>query len=418
MRNQLKTFYSALLIVATLGLTSTVHGIPAFARQTGLECSSCHAASGFPVLNAFGQAFKAGGYSQANEDDLIGDGETLSIPKTLNASIVLKVRNPIGTTGPGETDTESKLELPDEAGLIFGGRIAKDMGFMLEYSLAESATANAKFMFAPEIGPVRLGIVGWLSADGPGMMFENLSTAQIANIRPTERDKGAAHEVGFHDGSKGVGLYVWHPMGYIVFTPVFGGGADALWSNSKDSAAATDNFGYYIRVAATPTFGNVALGIGAAYLGGSKITNSYSTTGTTVDAETGEFSAGKTSTPYTYSSFIVDAQAFMDVGLPLSIYASYGMDVSSDNAETSTSAASLYAEVGIVPDVFLAGPKFAWKNQENSKTDTLKFGAVAKYYLFRNVKLELDFTFTTVTVDGSDANKDEWEIMPMVFAAF
>jgi hypothetical protein len=410
MRNQLKTFYSALLIVATLGLTSTVHGIPAFARQTGLECSSCHASAGFPVLNAFGQAFKAGGYSQANEDDLIGDGETLSLPRTLNASIVLKVRNPIGNTkdlnnvgGGTDADVVSKLELPDETGLIFGGRIAKDMGFMLEFALPDAEIANAKFMYMPEVGPVRLGVSGWASSDGPGMMFENLSTGQIANIRPAERLKGAAHSVDMHIGTKGIGIVVWHPMGFLVATPVFDA-SNTVWSNSNDTAIGQDNVGYYIRVAATPTFGNVSMGIGASYLGG---------TITAVDATTSARTKNELGT------FTVDAQAFMDVGLPLSIFGSFGMDTSADTASGGNElAAQLYVEAGVVPDVFNIGPFVGFTNKAETKVDTISFGAVAKYYMFKNVKLELDFTYTTISTDGTSNEVDEWEIMPLVFAAF
>lgn len=41
-------------------LARPAHAIPAFAEQTGLNCSACH--EGFPQLNAFGRAFKLNGY--------------------------------------------------------------------------------------------------------------------------------------------------------------------------------------------------------------------------------------------------------------------------------------------------------------------------------------------------------------------
>lgn len=64
----LKTIYGVLAVVVALCLTTTTHGSPQFARQTGLDCNSCHASSGkFPALNSFGQAFKAGGYTQDRE---------------------------------------------------------------------------------------------------------------------------------------------------------------------------------------------------------------------------------------------------------------------------------------------------------------------------------------------------------------
>jgi hypothetical protein len=54
-------------LLATVGLFGLVvltsvpaHGIPAFARRTGLRCTACHEA--WPVLNDFGRAFRDNGY--------------------------------------------------------------------------------------------------------------------------------------------------------------------------------------------------------------------------------------------------------------------------------------------------------------------------------------------------------------------
>ena len=42
--------------------------IPAFARQTGMPCSGCHYQH-FPVLNAFGRAFKEGGFTMIGSEE-------------------------------------------------------------------------------------------------------------------------------------------------------------------------------------------------------------------------------------------------------------------------------------------------------------------------------------------------------------
>jgi len=414
MRNQLKTFYSVLLIVATLGLTSTVHGVPAFARQTGLDCNSCHAAAGFPTLNAFGAAFKAGGYSQANEDDLIGDGEALSIPKSLNMSVVLKVRNPIeGTTQDnGDTTSKSTLDMPDEMAFLVGGRTGKNMGFLVESALSRDGNeaVSAKYVFAPEIGPVRLGIVPWYSDLGVGYFFETQSTGMARNIRPGEKVKGAAFNLGLTDADAtgqtiGLGVYVWHPMGFLAVTPYFGS-TGTTWSDIN--AAGTDNaadIAWYIRAAATPTFGDVAMSIGGAFWTGKH-------EGATVNA------------------FVVDATAEMEVGVPLTIELSFGMDLNGEtyNAAHAAGADSVmglegYVEAGVIPDVAMVGLLVGFTQQTlpavvNSDLD---IGLVGKYHVARNVKLELDFVYTTKSTDGTFAATDtvsEWLIMPMVFAAF
>jgi hypothetical protein len=43
--------------------SSPVRALPAFARQTGLACTSCHTA--YPQLNAFGREFKLSGYTES-----------------------------------------------------------------------------------------------------------------------------------------------------------------------------------------------------------------------------------------------------------------------------------------------------------------------------------------------------------------
>jgi hypothetical protein len=435
MRNQLKTFYSALLIVATLGLTSTVHGVPTFARQTGLDCNSCHAASGFPTLNAFGAAFKAGGYSQANEDDLLGDGEALSIPKNLNISVVLKAMNPVAfkteTDAAAKTTTtsDSKFVLPDEMALLIGGRIGKNAGFLIESGLGNdglggaNSALGAKFVFAPEIGPVRLGIVPWWSDLGAGYIFETMSTGAVNNLRAAEEMKGAAHRIGMNGTAQtGLGLYVWHPMGFVAFSPYFDSATvtantGAFWGTTSDVTGYTDkssdNIGYYTRAAVTPSFGDVAMGIGVQYWSGK-------------------------SAAVTNNSFVIDAQAMMDIGLPLSIYITYGMnsedysvarDLFNSGADiigaTGTNyALTAYVEAGIVPDVFMLGLAFAMASDTidvatttitTTKTD---MGLVAKYHVFRNLKVELDVFYTTVANDYNDQASTEFLILPMIFGAF
>jgi hypothetical protein len=407
MRNQLKTVYSVLALVATLGLTSTVHGVPTFARQTGLDCTSCHAASGFPTLNSFGAAFKAGGYSQANEDDLVGDGETLSIPKALNVSVVLKALQPIegGSTTVNGTTTDNgvaaDLVLPDEMALLIGGRLGTNSGFLIESALGKgvdagdftggNAALGAKYVFAPELGPVRLGIVPWWTDLGAGYVFESLSTGAINNLRAAEEMKGAAHRLGMNDLGQmtGLGLYLWHPMGFVAFTPFFAG-----TENPANGTSWVDSdIGYYVRAAATPSFGSVNLGIGVQYWAGVANGN-------------------------TLGTFVVDAQAMMDVGIPLSIFATFGMDNSvTDVSKTSLTA---YVEAAIVPDTFMTGLAFTL-GSETVGTDTatdIGIGLVAKYHIFRNLKFELDVFYDMGSNSANTDTTTGWLILPMIFGAF
>ena len=302
MRNQLKIVYSALTIVAMLGLTSTVHGVPAFARQTGLDCNSCHHQAGWPILNAFGQAFKAGGYTQASEDNLMGDGEALSIPKTLNAAVIFKVRQHfIGTTSTGKVTENTtavsvtnpgttldhtgttltqtnETDMPDEWAIWLGGRGGKHVGFAAEVGRSGPEAIGVLGFKVPitfDVGPVKLGAVPyWTDAQGPGWGFENLSTGSVGNIKMFEG--GAAQSArmylddagitGMDGKASGLGFYVWHPMGYVYYS--------AFANEGSNNGAVNGAFAHNIRVAVTPSFAGIDLALGWQFMTGSWGANS------------------------------------------------------------------------------------------------------------------------------------------------
>src|SRR5580692_5260605 len=54
-------------LILLLASVPAAHGVPAFARKTGLPCSACHEA--WPMLNNFGQTFKDNGYQLGNGRD-------------------------------------------------------------------------------------------------------------------------------------------------------------------------------------------------------------------------------------------------------------------------------------------------------------------------------------------------------------
>jgi hypothetical protein len=82
------TFF--LTVTSLLLLPGEAAAVPAFARQTGMACEACHALV-FPPLNAFGGAFKEGGYTMVGGQSMI-EGEHLSLPMALNMSLLAKVR--------------------------------------------------------------------------------------------------------------------------------------------------------------------------------------------------------------------------------------------------------------------------------------------------------------------------------------
>lgn len=60
------SIFRALILVVLVVSTSIpllAHALPAFARQTGQQCATCHAGGQFPELTSFGRMFKMTGYT-------------------------------------------------------------------------------------------------------------------------------------------------------------------------------------------------------------------------------------------------------------------------------------------------------------------------------------------------------------------
>src|SRR3989337_1389943 len=141
--NVLLAFAAFFIFSVSLWVVPEANAVPGFARQTGLACSTCHFQH-FPALNAFGRAFKAGGYTQVGGQSLI-EGEDLSIPATLNASLITKIRYQMtnGSDASSTTTTnegkigknKGELQFPDEAALLIGGRAGGHIGVLLEDQL-------------------------------------------------------------------------------------------------------------------------------------------------------------------------------------------------------------------------------------------------------------------------------------------
>src|SRR2546425_13013811 len=61
----MKLVYWTAMVAALLLAPALVHAVPSFARQTGLECVSCHLS--WLELSSVGREFKLGGYTLMKE---------------------------------------------------------------------------------------------------------------------------------------------------------------------------------------------------------------------------------------------------------------------------------------------------------------------------------------------------------------
>ena len=268
-------------ILATAAFAPHASALPAFARQTGMECNACHQQH-FPILSSFGRSFKASGYTIMGAQGLI-DGEHLSVPIALNAAVLIKMRYqrqsngvPGLRDGTGTSTGDGMWQMGDEFSLFFGGRIAENIGFLMENNVAASkgplvAGLRVPIMF--DVANSKISAIPF-STDALGVAYSyELSSAGVmrANRWAELRRDASAIQYAIADGNgshakwagaaAGLAMVVQNDKGFINYTrwmpnPLPGGNAGETPSFSPGSN--------YLRIAVTPTLGEWAIvgGIG------------------------------------------------------------------------------------------------------------------------------------------------------------
>jgi hypothetical protein len=167
----------AALASAALFLPGRAVAVPSFSRQTGRSCSACH--TQFPELNAFGRAFKIGGYTLAdsplNEDKDIRKKEVLSLPQVpLVSTMFLASYTSLDKRLPSDAGPTMNGDVlfPDQLSLFLAGRIASQVGAFIQvtYDSQEGSVAldNTDIRFVGTPG----GKVAW------GFTLNNNPTVQ------------------------------------------------------------------------------------------------------------------------------------------------------------------------------------------------------------------------------------------------
>jgi len=134
----------AVVAVSAVSIAPTTsEAIPAFARQTGAACLSCHFQT-FPALNSFGRAFKMGAFTDVGEQALIED-DNLSLPAVLNSAFVLRghYQSDKKTTAAGVTSTTTTWAIPADTVLLMAGRVGSNTGAFVEFAGAGAGATGA-----------------------------------------------------------------------------------------------------------------------------------------------------------------------------------------------------------------------------------------------------------------------------------
>jgi len=413
MRTRLFVCVAALFLFAlSLYTPKEASAVPAFARQTGLACNTCHYQH-FPTLNSFGRAFKAGGYTMVGGQSLV-EGDFLSMPSALNASLITKVRFQ-KTDGASDTGTnKGELQFPDEAALIIGGRAGEHVGFLLEASLKDGDSRFTSFRMPfvyTVVNDTKLSVVPFTTdAAGASYGYELLNTGALRINRPIEhREQISAQQFIGTDGSAtGIAFVVHRDLYHANYT---------MWSNNHGDTDAGPYLSY-ARLAFTPTYAGWDLGAGVQWWGGK----------------------GKMSGAHTKAdAWAIDAQAQgMIASFPVGVYASYAKAAKSDAGETAnlfngsttddTDAFGLLVELGVIPNRLTLALGYLTGNAAtgasagmngNSATGSQNAVTVgANYQLTQNVNLVWNSSFHGGDAfDPDPANGDQLHTA-QIFAAF
>jgi len=214
---KLKSTQLALVGLLTFAsLTQEAQALPMFSAQTGMDCTGCHTQI-MPRLNKFGRKFVASGMTMSKQ---LADMNTSS-DMDINPSVLLKSRyaktwdKPDGHGVVQEDGTnDGEFSAIRMAGLYLGGRLADNVGGMLNLSWREehSTSVYGKVVNANEIEDGYWGIAAYTTPEyGPFAGLESYSTGLFKPLRYFDmRLYSNTYQMGGREspqGSTGLQLY-------------------------------------------------------------------------------------------------------------------------------------------------------------------------------------------------------------------
>lgn len=377
-------------VVATFLAMAPAQAVPAFARQTGKACSTCHFQH-YPALNDYGRDFKASGFVDMGKQGTLKGSKTseLSLPDVLNASIFMKARyqKSNGTDLPNTPTTASgEWQAPDEFALLLAGRISSNIGFLIEAQMADQAApllAGFKMPFMYDVGGKKMGVIPF-TTDGLGVAygFELLNTGAVRNVRIAEHrsETSAQQYIGTATPAFGAAFVLSDPSYFINFTrwsPAHAATAEGRTGNGPSAN--------YLRAAYLPSWGEWDIGMGVQLWSGSARVDDDSGNGTDHLVQT--------------KAWAIDFQAQGNVGgKPMGIYLAHANAAGQKPGETNLfntapkakTATTITVEYGVLPQkaTIMAAYRVGNNGKATNATDNaLTLGGT--YQIAQNVQLQL-----------------------------
>lgn len=394
-----KIVLSIAAVMAAAAFAPEASAVPVFARQTGMACSACHFQH-FPLLNGFGRAFKAAGFTMMGAQAKV-EGEHLDIPANLNFGVLTTTvyQQQSSATGGAVNGGVPRWLVPGTGGelsLFLGGRIAEFAGFLSEVGLGYGGVATqgagagaAKLALLFPVGDARVGMVIH-SSNGQGVAYsyETLNTGAVNTHKLAAQNGPANQHVRVYSASQyfntataatGISAVANNSMGFIVLGKYETAGNKAV--TGANGLPLT-----YIRAAATIDLAGFDAGFGIQNFSGTSATTGSNTKLTVIDGQLqGEVA-----------------------GLPAGLYASYGRaptaalnalapaaaaGVTFNAGPNSASSFNIGGEIGIIPHIStlqLALRSAKTGAVANNKDNAIMLGAT--YELAQNIELSLTHT--------------------------
>jgi hypothetical protein len=420
----------AALLLGTLGLGTATESqaVPAFARQTGMACAACHFQT-YPAINAFGRAFKSAGYTLIGAQEKI-EGDDLSLPVVLNASLVTKFRYQKTNGDDKRVATNTgELQFPDEAALLIGGRAGEHIGFVLELATfgeadtgsgeIDAVTGDAdtgsgefslfgsfKMPITYKVGGTDLSFIPFTTdAGGAGYGFELLNTGaqRFQRVGEDRAALMAQQYLGLGAGeAEGFAFVAANEMGFVNVS---------LWAPIHGSFA-VEGLAPYVRAAWTPSIGNWDAGFGFQYYSGeAKEDDGSSVTGNVVE--------------YATEGWAIDGQMQGEIaGMPLGVYAAYGEtpgepDSIFNSSAFDRSAWSIHGQLGVLPGkaTLILGYRAADRGTPTGDEDNaLTLGGT--YQLAQNAQVQLNHVERSGSRYDTPQAAGDRQTTLMLFSAF
>jgi len=258
----------ALVVLSSIALVPTkAEAFPAFARQTGAACLSCHFQT-FPALNAFGRAFMMGSFTDIGDQALIED-ENLSIPAVLNASF--EVRGGLThTSSSGAAPSDTTYTIPDAARMFLAGRIGTNSGAVVVFM---GATPVWMFLNSFDVGDFKIGLSAQKSPWGGSNIMEVSNVFGHRGDKLGGQDISATTNSGFTKMSTSIGTWIGNDLGVVQV---------ALLAPASATTGGTNiglNFGKLVRAYATLDVGGWDTLLGFGYVTGTAGKNNVGASG-------------------------------------------------------------------------------------------------------------------------------------------